>query len=207
MSDAAANCPVRLQLLLEARVPAQALAVALFLLWREEMERPAPNAADIAVHFGVKRQTAMAWANDLETLGLAKRERDGRRIGYRLNCPVRLQVPRRDDGKVARCAVRTCRRPTSSGTWCPRHKQTVGRKDRQWWRRAEHLLRQGISPVKAVTMLHREGFRDAHMWDLVPEEGALKQPGIVSRGLMLGLLDDDWAERQKEYFSGGGPDE
>lgn len=184
--------------LIEAHVPAQALAAYALIVHRRE-----PSTREIADHFGVSRQTARAWACDLVAIGVVEKWRDGRDSRYRRTRTKTLSVRLRSDGRAKRCATPWCRRLNPAGTHCPACKQRHGRKDRAWHSKVKRLLREGMAPHAIHARLAREGVV-APVWDHTPEGQTQTVEGIVSLGLRLELLGPEWKKRQQEALSGGG---
>lgn len=193
--------------LIDAGVPAPATAAFAFLVRLEVRGDDPPTLLEIAGHYGVSRQAAWRWMRDLLSLSVVEKERKSRAYVYRVSCKKTLQLlKRRDDGRVQRCAV--CRSLNPRGRWCADCKQTHGRADRAWWPHVEKLLRQGMNPHAIhATLARRQPPIIAPVWDHVVEGQKQNSPGIVSRGLMLHLLDDDWAERQREALTGSAGDD
>jgi hypothetical protein len=75
----------------------------------------------------------------------------------------------------------------------------------------DRLLRKGKSPMQVRAALIKEAEDRGvtwhfSIWDFTPPGQDLKAPGIVSRGLMLGLLGPEWRDRQEAHAGGGSED-
>lgn len=205
--------------LIEARCPEHALALYAWILWREQKHLPS-TSAEACSHFGISHKTLTRRVDDLAVLGVVDVTGHGREMKLRAKRVRNVsRIRRRSDGKVARCArYPDCHRVADKGAWCWRCRQTHGRVDRWWWDRCDKLLRESYSPTRVQVILDRERRERiaagtlspeapaARLWDHVVEGQQQPSPGIVSRGLMLGVLPESWRERQREALSGADDD-
>lgn len=200
-----------LSTLVDAALPAEPLAVYTLLHCWEAKGLGGPTVRRVALHFGVSYDAARKWLRDLLDLNLviSKRAPGQRRTRlYWTSDSISLKecsVRRTASGRALRCKV--CGRLNPRGQWCARCKQTHGRSDRAWWPLCDRLLKQGKTPQQVSTALTREAaLREAtwhfSIWDFTPPGQDLKAPGIVSRGLLIGALGEDWRDRQTAYFGG-----